>query len=259
VNDPDIPRRPVLPRIVFLGRSDEEYRRLWGFGPEDLIGRRVLDCPCGPAGFVAACRTAGVEAFGCDPVLALEPEAIRRRGERDRLETAAALAARDPALAGGDPEAWHREKARSLEAFLEDFATHGPGGASADGRYVAAGLPHLPFEDRSFDLVLSAHLLFTYASIEQGGLVGAAESLDVEFHLAAVDELVRVTAAELRLFPVYAHDPSHPRPHALLELVRDRLQDLGLTTELVRSEYDQGVADVPDTLIARRDGMSAVV
>lgn len=252
-------RSPVLPRIVFLGRSVEEYRAIWGFGPEDLVGRRVLDCPCGPASFVAACRAGGVEAVGCDPVLASPLEEIRRRGERDRIETAAALAAHGPALAGRDPAAWNREKARALEAFLADVSAFGPRGRSPDGRYVAASLPDLPFEDRSFDLVLSAHLLFTYASVEQGGLVGAAESLDLSAHLAAIDELGRTSAAELRLFPVYSHDPATPKVHPHLEPVRARLHERGFVTELARSGYDQGVSGVPDTLIARRGEVPPVV
>ena len=252
-------RRAVFPRIVFLGRSAAEYRSIWGLAPEDLVGRRVLDCPCGPAGFVAACRKIGAEAVGCDPVLSESVETIRQRGDRDRRDTETVLASSDPTLASRDPVAWNQEKKRSLEAFLEDFAAHGPRGTSPDGRYVAASLPELPFDDRSFDLVLSAHLLFSYADVAAGGLVDAAHALDLEFHLAAVEELARVAGQELRLYPVYACDSTSPRPHALLEPVRDRLQDLGLTTELVRSEYDQGVADVPDTLIARRAGSSAVV
>ncbi len=246
------PRPAILPRVVFLGRSLAEYQRIWGLSPGDLIGQRVLDCPCGPAGFVAGCRASGVEAVGCDPVLALELEEIRRLGERDRLDTAAALAASDAVLASHDPEAWNLEKTRSLRTFLEDFAVHGPHGPDADGRYVAASLPNLPFADQAFDLVLSAHFLFTYAPAEAGGMVEAALAFDLQFHLAAAGELARVSAKELRLYPIYAADSGHPRLHPFLEPVRGRLVELGFATEVVRSGYDQGVEGVPDTLVARR-------
>ncbi|MCP9912927.1 methyltransferase domain-containing protein [Cyanobium sp. BA20m-14] len=38
-------------------------------------------------------------------------------------------------------------------------------------RYLAASLPNLPFADQSFDLVLSGHLLFSYAPCSAGGLM----------------------------------------------------------------------------------------
>ena len=52
-------------------------------------------------------------------------------------------------------------------------------------------LPRLPFFDGAFDLVLCAHLLFIYA-----------RRFDFAWHLAACQELVRVSAGEVRLHPV---------------------------------------------------------
>lgn len=72
-----------------------------------------------------------------------------------------------------------------MEAFCQDFET-----GRQQGRYVVAALPNLPFPDRHFDLVLSAHLLFFYSA-----------NRDLAFHLDAVREPLRI-GTEVRIFPL---------------------------------------------------------
>jgi hypothetical protein len=50
---PDASAWTVDGEYAFLGRTFEEYVRLFDLDPEALVGRRVLDCPSGPASFVA--------------------------------------------------------------------------------------------------------------------------------------------------------------------------------------------------------------
>lgn len=57
-------------------------------------------------------------------------------------------------------------------------------------RYISASLPALPFTSKSFDLILSAHLLFFYSG-----------NRDREFHLASIQELIRL-GKEVRIFPI---------------------------------------------------------
>jgi ubiquinone/menaquinone biosynthesis C-methylase UbiE len=59
-----------------------------------------------------------------------------------------------------------------------------------EGRYIAAELPNLPFKDNTFDLALCSHFLFLYS-----------DHLDLDFHIKAIDEMLRV-ASEVRIFPV---------------------------------------------------------
>jgi hypothetical protein len=58
-------------------------------------------------------------------------------------------------------------------------------------RYVPVTLPSLPFKDGEFDILLSAHFLFMYA-----------DRLDYEFHINTLNELLRVTKEEIRIFPL---------------------------------------------------------
>ena len=46
-----------------------------------------------------------------------------------------------------------------METFLGDYVA-----GAAEGRYIDAELPTLPFPDASFDLALSSHFLFLYSA-----------------------------------------------------------------------------------------------
>jgi ubiquinone/menaquinone biosynthesis C-methylase UbiE len=75
----------------------------------------------------------------------------------------------------------------AMNDFLVDYPT-----GKAEGRYIDAELPGLPFVDASFDLALCSHFLFLYTT-----------QLGEAFHRAAIQEMCRV-AAEVRIFPLLA-------------------------------------------------------
>ena len=74
---------------------------------------------------------------------------------------------------------------QALHGFLADYEA-----GRRSGRYVDAALPALPFVDAAFELALSSHFLFLYSV-----------QFDLDFHLAALREMLRV-AAEVRVFPL---------------------------------------------------------
>ena len=156
----------------------------------------------------------------------------------------------NPMLAGNDPESYASEKRKALDELLNDFALHGPSGTECDGRYVNAALPTLPFADHSFDVVLSAHFLFTYAAVEDGGMMATRE-FDLDFHLRAMTELARV-AREVRLYPCYGVDPAHPMRHPYADPVLHHLQSMGMNARYERSTYDQGVPEWNFSIVASR-------
>jgi hypothetical protein len=80
-----------------------------------------------------------------------------------------------------------RVRMDAMQEFLSDY----PNGV-AQGRYVDASLPVLPFEAEEFDLAICSHLLFLYSA-----------QLGEAFHRAALPELIRI-AKEVRVFPLLA-------------------------------------------------------
>jgi hypothetical protein len=141
-----------------------------------------------------------------------------------------------------DLEACRLEHLDSLREFLADRQAH-------PDRYLAASLPDLPFADRSFDLVLSGHLLFSYAPLGDGGLM-AGEGSDLDWHRRALAELCRVSREQVRLYPAHTialEARRHPHAEALLA-ARPR----GWRGRFVSSRYDQGHQGCTDALQLER-------
>ncbi len=240
-----------LNHVAFFGRTAAEYEEMWGFKIAELRGLRVLDCPSGPCSFVSHARAAGVEAIGCDPLYGLGSVEIRARGEADIAECMAKIAEGNTGNAGANPAQYGRDKQVALEALLDDFARFGPGAPEADGRYLCAALPKLPFADQTFHVTLCAHFLMSYAPIADGGIM-ETDDFDLAFHRRAVGELARVTRGEIRLYPAFSADLSHPRRHPYAGPMAEQLNALGFTTRYQRSTYDEGCPEFNDVLIASR-------
>jgi ubiquinone/menaquinone biosynthesis C-methylase UbiE len=85
----------------------------------------------------------------------------------------------------GNVEGLGKIRMKSMQQFLSDFEQ-----GFEEGRYIAAELPNLPFKANTFDLALCSHFLFLYS-----------DHLDLDFHIKAIDEMLRV-ASEVRIFPV---------------------------------------------------------
>lgn len=154
-----------LEGVIFYGRHGEHALEMFGLERElqRWQGARVLDCPGGPGSLAALLAAAGMEVIACDPLYALSNAELRQRTLDDlalslrKSETSSML------RSGFDLEPVRRSHLDSLETFLADREAH-------PERYLAASLPELPFASGSFDLVLSGHLLFSYAPVADGGL-----------------------------------------------------------------------------------------
>lgn len=209
-----------LGRTLFSSRPLAEYRAMFALTDADLTGR-VLDCPGGAASFTAEIRAAGGDATAVDVAYDRAPAELaalaRTEAERGNVY-----------MAGNAsryvwkyfPDRTHHDQARreAAEVFARDITAH-------PQRYVAAALPSLPFGDRSFDLALSGHLLFTYT-----------DRFDTAFHLQALLELARVARKEVRLFPLLEHTGrSDPQ---LLEHLRAQLAERGIDTDIRPVDYE---------------------
>src|SRR5437764_505872 len=135
---------------------------------DDMSGT-VLDCSAGAASFVTVARANGTTAFAVDPAYALSREELARavREDQDRGSRIAEEHSDrfDWSWFGGREERQRMRRGAGAR-FLTMLATE-------PGWLVAGELPRLPFRDRSADLVLCSHLLFTWADV-----------LGLDWHLA---------------------------------------------------------------------------
>ncbi|MGE5300688.1 MAG: class I SAM-dependent methyltransferase [Acidobacteriota bacterium] len=211
-----------IDRVAFIGRTYDEYVRIFGLD-DSLLGQgRILDCPAGAASFAAeACRS-GFDVVACDVLYDLPPDELIAKGEGDikliydKVGEVSHLYVWDYYRDRDDLVAM-REKALAL--FAEGLTA-----GIAHGRYVKASLPALPFEDDTFSLVLSGHFLFLYGDM-----------LDLDFHKASLMELIRVSSGEVRIFPLEGLDL---RPYCHLDEILLFLDSEGVDTEIVKVPFE---------------------
>jgi hypothetical protein len=179
----------TLETVVPWGRSLDEYRRMFALeaGWERL---HILGCGDGPASFNAEATMLGADVTSCDPIYGFSRDDLGQR--IDETSTQILEQTRTNAhefvwtsIRSVDELADVRQTA--MRTFLADYDA-----GRAEGRYIEAALPQLPYGERVFDLALCSHLLFLYTV-----------QLGEAFHLAAVRELARV-AGEIRIFPLLA-------------------------------------------------------
>lgn len=209
-----------LSRIVFIGRTFDEYLKIFNLSTDELAGKRILDCPSGACSFTAIANQNGLDATAADIAYYFSINELESKGIQD-LEHAME----------------HMEKAQSNYLWdyfksVDDLKKNRmqaltdcmKGMKQSPERYVPAILPELPFSDNEFDVTLSAHFLFMYA-----------DRLDYDFHLQTLKELMRVTRNEIRIFPMV--DLSSKRYEFLDELF-EFIEGQGWTAEEIEVHYN---------------------
>lgn len=211
-----------IDRVAIIGRTYDEYAKFFMLDSAVLGRVTVLDCGGGVSSFAAEANRAGCRITACDPVYAMPVSDLIRRGEEDlahvfdRFDRAAHLYTWSHYR---DKEEIIACRRRALARFADDF----PSGLE-QGRYLAATLPSLPFNDKCFELVLCSHFLFLYH-----------DRLDREFHRATLLELVRVAGGEVRVFPLQGLDA---QPYPDLSEMLDWLAGQGIWADVVDVPFE---------------------
>ena len=180
-----------LDRVAFYGRTMSEY--LMMFGLDDVTSLKkydtILDCPSGSSSFVAEAVEFGINAVGCDPLFGKDLEILREQGIRD-IEYVVQRVSKMPELYNWEfyssVDKLKEFRKLALRKFISDYAN-----GVKEKRYIMGKLPRLPFGDKTFDLVLSGHFIFTYS-----------HKFDFSFILSSLVELVRVSCREVRIYPI---------------------------------------------------------
>lgn len=211
-----------IDRIAFIGRTFAEYVRIFELDESLLRKGPILDCPAGAASFAAEAHQCGHDVIACDILYDIPIDGLTEKGERDieliydKVGEVSHLYVWDYYKDRDDLIAYRR---KALGLFADDFAN-----GSAEGRYVTASLPHLPFADNTFSLVISSHFLFLSGSM-----------LDPEFHKASLMELMRVSSGEVRIFPLHGLDA---KPYPYLGDVISFLQTVEIDAEITEVPFE---------------------
>jgi hypothetical protein len=224
-----------LPSISFFGRSLAEYAQFFALDISALRGRDVLDVAAGPSSFAAEACARKINAVAVDPLYGQPLDQLTTKVRFDYDHMFAQIRAKRRLFrckAFPSLEAAELDRRGAAERFLADYEAH-----FIHNRYVSGSLPRLPFFDGTFDVVLCAHLLFTYAA-----------RFDFEWHLAACRELVRVSADDVRIHPLVGLDG---KPYPGLNRLRRELREVGISSE-VRAVAYEFFAGADAMLVLRR-------
>lgn len=212
-----------LSSVVPWGRSLHEYRQMFFLDDSDLQ-KTILGCGDGPACFNAQWTRMGGNVISVDPIYHFSPEQIRSRINDLYPDIIKQVKEKK------DDFIWTQIKSvdelgrirmDAMTLFLDDFSS------AEKGRYTAAALPGLPFDDRHFDLALCSHYLFLYS-----------DQVSEKGHLEAITELCRV-ADEVRIYPLVdlkGRESRHIGP--VLSLLKELNRDVSL--QKVAYEFQKG-------------------
>lgn len=206
--------------VVPWGRSLEEYRRMFALSQADLQ-KQILGCGDGPASFNYELNRRGGHVISIDPIYQFTGEEIRSRIEATRnIIIQEAKKNHHEFVWDMIPsvEALEKMRIRAMTHFLSDFPI-----GLAEGRYVPASLPHLPFHSEQFDLALSSHFLFLYS-----------EHFSYDLHLRSIQEMARV-ATEIRIFPLLELGSLKSR---YLDRIISDLTRYGFECEIQKVDYE---------------------
>jgi len=189
------------------------------------FAKKILDCAGGPASFNAGMTRAGSCVLSCDPLYEFSAAQIEARIQETYPAIAAGVAAnRDDYVWTVIPsvEVLLEQRLAAMREFLADYAN----GREA-GRYLPASLPDLPLGDRTYDLALCSHFLFSYSA-----------HLDLAFHRVAIADMLRV-AREVRVFPLLEVS-GRPSPQVKAIVADCQQAGYGVSIETVPYEFQKG-------------------
>ena len=231
-----------LSRVVFIGRTFSEYMAMFNLEPFQLKGLRVLDCPSGASSFVAEAMSSLYQikkVIGCDLLYKEnDVDVLRDRGKED-LDYMIKQLSQVP-----DFYDWkiysnigdlYQARYNAFKRFISDYELDKLKRRKDEittNRYIHAILPKLPFENSTFDMVLSSNLLFYYHNM-----------FDYHFHLDSILELLRVTSKEVRIFPCQKPDATFPDYFdKLLDSINKRMdKKILFQIEKVSHEFRRGI------------------
>jgi len=213
-------RKLELERIIFIGRTYEEYLMMFALSEEELIGKKLLDCPAGACSFPAVGNLSGLDITACDIAYYHSVEDLRNKGLQDiehAMEHMEKVKSNYKWEYFKDIEGLKNHRFRALQDCTNDMRT-------SSERYIPVTLPFLPFENGEFDIILSAHFLFMYG-----------DRLDFRFHIETLKELLRISKEEIRIFPLV--DLEGKRYKHLDKILR-YLVDSGCKVEEIKVPYE---------------------
>ncbi len=177
-----------LKDIVLIGRTFDEYYRMFELSNINLKDEKILDAASGVSSFCFEANSKGYNVTASDKIYSFSAEEIEEKCAEDLKMVVEKL----PSVA--DLYKWEffknidtlkKNREMAYKLFIEDFKKMN------GNRYIAVEYPTTQFANQEFTISLISHFLFMYD-----------EHLDYEFHKKTISEIIRITSKEIRIFPI---------------------------------------------------------
>jgi hypothetical protein len=209
-----------LNEVVPWGRTLEEYQLMFELSKANLAAQ-ILGCGDGPASFNAEMTALGHSVVSVEPIYQFSAEQIKQRVQETYQPVISQVKQNSHRYIWKnfhDADELGQARRAAMERFCLDYEA-----GKVEGRYRYQSLPNLELADAQFELCLCSHLLFLYS-----------EQLSLDFHLASIAELLRVSQ-EVRIFPLLKLD-GEPSPY--LESVIQDLTSTGFNVQVQSVAYE---------------------
>jgi hypothetical protein len=182
-----MPEKLQFNKIASLGRTFEEYSKMFSLNENALKNNQVLDVASGASSFCAEANEKRINVTATDLIYDLSYKEIKNKFDNELTEVVKQL----PGISHlykwdlyKDNEDLRRQRQESFDIFFEDFKTNRK-------RYIFVDYPSNDFLDNQFKITLVSHFLFMWD-----------DRLSFDFHKKTLLELARITSEEIRLFPI---------------------------------------------------------
>ena len=230
-------RQLDLNRMVLIGKTFREYHRMFSLRDfQDPEEEKILDAGSGVSSFSAEANASGWNVTASDEIYSMSADTIVEKCAKDLEEVMKKLeAVKD--LYNWDyfkniPEL-KENRALAYKAFVADYAKEG------NKRYIFAQFPKTEFKDKQFTLSLVSHFLFLYE-----------KQIPYDTHAEIIQELIRLTSGEIRIFPITNFEG---RRSVYLEYLFEDDRFKGMKFEIKKTGYEflKGANEI---LIIRKEG-----
>jgi len=137
--------------IVFLGRSYDEYMKMFDLSLDYLKNKRILDCASGASSFTAELSTKGYDVIATDVLYDIDPDVLEEKCENDLSKVMQTLFGVEDMYVWNyfkTPVELRKHRMATYQAFINHYRN------DRSNKYIKSKLPKLPFEDNEFSLVI---------------------------------------------------------------------------------------------------------
>lgn len=209
-----------ISQIAFIGRSYDEYMRMFDLDLDYLKDKRTLDCPAGASSFTAELLKNGYNVIAADILYDIDPDALEKKCGNDLLKVMRSLSGVEDMYIWNyfrTPEGLRKSRIAAYRKFINHYRKE------KGSKYIKSELPELPFEDNEFSLILSSHFLFLYD-----------DRLSYEFHRDMIQEMLRISK-EIRIFPLIG---LNGKKSLFVDKITEEGLFNGVKVEILKTRYE---------------------